>query len=96
MYVCMSHFQLLSDTGPAVAFRGDCIRCTIMLDKKRKIDGKCQVTVLFTLNGMKVMIPTEGQQDCDVFVDYDEPLYPFIVLGDGCSVVAKVRSVFSR
>ena len=72
-----------------MARRGDRIRCTVMLDKKRESDGR--VPVLFTLNGSKIIIKQEENRECDVFMDPTKQLYPYIGFTDGCSVLAKVR-----
>ena len=82
--------DLLSDTGPAVALRGDRIRCTVLFEKEQEKDGKVQVPVLFTLNGRKMMI--RDGKDPEIYMDSDKPLYPFVTMNDGSSVVAKVRT----
>lgn len=77
--------------GPALALRGDRIRCTVMFGEKQK-RGKHQV--LFTLNGREIMIQG-GDGDAStpsIFVDSDKPIYPYIVMNEGCSVVAKMCS----
>ncbi|KAJ7358917.1 hypothetical protein OS493_020758 [Desmophyllum pertusum] len=75
--------------GPAMARRGDRIRCTVMFENKREEDGK--VPVVFTLNGKKIiMIMKEG--DDQIFMDADKPLYPCISMTDGCSVLVKMCS----
>ena len=78
-----------------VASRGDRIRCTVILeDVKEKEDGKKQVPICFTLNGKRIVIEsTEEYEETDrVFMDYDHdvPLYPYIGMTEGCSVLAKV------
>ena len=73
--------------GPAVAVRGDRIRCTVMFENAQERDGKIQVPIFFTLNGKKIIIRDGGEQ---VFMDSDKPLYPYIGMTDGCSVLAKV------
>ena len=73
--------------GPITASRGDRILCAIMFKNKRVNDGK--VPVSFFLNGRKI-ITKEG--DDQFFVDSDRPLHPCIVMTDGCSALAKVRS----
>ena len=52
------------------------------------IDGKFQVPVLFFLNGKKI-ITQEGEDQ--FFIDFNKPLFPYISMTDGGSVLAKVR-----
>ena len=73
-------------TGPAITRRGDRIRCTVMLQNKQEEDGKVKVPVLLTLNGKKI----RGGDD-HIAMEYDEPLYPYIGMTHGCSVLAKVK-----
>ena len=78
-----------------MASRGDRIRCTVMFeDVKEKEDGKKQVPICFTLNGKRIIVEgTEKDEEIDhVFMDYDhdKPLYPYISMTDGCSLLAKV------
>ncbi|KAJ7358638.1 hypothetical protein OS493_022070 [Desmophyllum pertusum] len=73
--------------GPAMARRGDRIRCTVMFENKRERDGK--VPVVFTLNGKKIIMK-EGEDQ--IFMDADKPLYPCISMTDGCSVLVKMCS----
>ncbi|KAJ7379860.1 hypothetical protein OS493_012612 [Desmophyllum pertusum] len=73
--------------GPAVARRGDRIRCTVMIENKREIDGK--VPVVFTLNGKKIIMENGEEQ---IFMDADKPLYPFIAMTDGCIALVKMCS----
>ena len=78
-----------------VASRGDRIRCTVMFeDVKEKEDGKKQVPICFTLNSKRIVIEkTEEHNETDrVFMDYDDdkPLYPYVSMTDGCSLLAKV------
>lgn len=78
-----------------VASRGDRIRCTVILeDVKEKEDGKKQVPICFFFNGKRILIKcTKQQEETDrVFMDYDHdvPLYPYIGMTEGCSVLAKV------
>ena len=75
-----------------VASRGDRIRCTVMFeDVKEKEDGKKQVPICFILNGKRILIKKTGET-ARVFMDYDhdKPLYPYIAMSDGGSVLAKV------
>ena len=71
-----------------MARRGDRIRCTVMFGNEQLKDGIVQVPVMFSLNGRKIVTKEEEDQ---VFMDYDKPLYPYIGMTDGCSVLAKVR-----
>ena len=80
----------MSYAGPAVALRGDRVRCTVKFEDEQERNGKLQVPVLFTLNGRKIMI--HDGEDSEFFMDSDKPLFPYIGMNDGCSVVAKVRS----
>ena len=78
-----------------VASRGDRIRCTVMFEGvKEKEDGKKQIPICFTLNGKRILIKrTKQHRETDrVFMDYDDdkPLYPYIGMTEGCSVLAKV------
>ena len=63
-----------------------------MFEEKQVKRGKTQVPVCFTLNGRKMLIKrTRQQEETDrVLMDYDKPLYPYIGMTDGCSVLAKV------
>ena len=75
-----------------MARRGDRIRCTVNFDeKKQEKDGKAQVPVFYTLNGKKIII--KGEESGDIFMDYDKPLFPFIAMTEGSSVLAKVRTL---
>ena len=78
-----------------VASRGDRIRCTVMFEEEiEREDGKKQVPICFTLNGRRILIKrTKQHRETDrVFMDYhdDKPLYPYIGMTEGCSVLAKV------
>ena len=77
------------DAGPVVALRGDRIRCTVMFKNKQEREGK--VPVLFTVNGRKIRIYTYDGKDPEIFIDSGKLPYPYIVMNDGCSVLAKVR-----
>lgn len=79
-----------------VASRGDRIRCTVLFEDEKEIeDGKKRVPICFTLNGRRIRIKrTKQHNETDhVFMDYDhdKPLYPYIGMTDGCSVLAKVN-----
>ena len=84
------------DPGPAVAFRGDRVLCTVMFEKKRERNGKLQVPVLFTLNGKKIIISEEEEPEIYIDWDVDKPLYPYVSMNSGSSVVAKVRPQWGR
>lgn len=79
-------------TGPVLAFRGDQIRCTVMFEEEQVKRGKARVPICFTLNGRKILIKSTRQRDIThrVYMDHDKPLYPYIGMTDGCSVLAKV------
>ena len=63
-----------------------------MFEREQERNGKIQVPVLFTLNGRKVKIRTRDGEDNEIYMDSDKPLYPYIGMNDGCSVVTKVRT----
>ncbi|KAL9952827.1 hypothetical protein ACROYT_G040140 [Oculina patagonica] len=65
---------------------GDRIRCTVMFENKKENDGKVQVPVMFSLNGMKIT-PQVGEDP--FFLDSDRPLYPYIGMREDSSVLAK-------
>ena len=62
-----------------------------MFEKKRERKGKLQVPVLFTLNGRKIIISDEEEPEIYIDWDVDKPLYPYVSMNYGSSVVAKVR-----
>ena len=70
-----------------MARRGDRVRCTVMFESMR--EGSGQVPVIFALNGKKIVI-----RGGDIFMDYDdsEPLFPYIGMTEGSSVLAKVTT----
>lgn len=76
--------------GPAVALRGDRVLCTVMFEKKRERKGKLQVAVMFTLNGRKIIISDEEEPEIYIDWDIDKPLYPYVSMNYGSSVVAKM------
>ena len=63
-----------------------------MFEEKQESQGKARVPICFTLNGRKILIKsTRHHEETDrVFMDYDKPLYPYIGMTEGCSVLAKV------
>lgn len=79
------------DPGPAVALRGDRVLCTVMFEKKRERNEKVQVPVVFTLNGRKIII--RDDEEPEIYIDWDinKPLYPYVSMNYGSSVVAKVK-----
>ena len=93
LYLVNCQYELcnygLSHAGPAVASRGDRIRCTVMFENAQERNGRVQVPIFFTLNGTRMIILRDNQ----IFMDYDPdtPLYPYIAMTEGCSVLAKVR-----
>ena len=75
-----------------MARRGDRIRCTVLFQKKRDADGK--IPVVFTLNGSEMILqPGESPENSLIFMDFKEPLFPFIGMTEGSSVLAKVRTL---
>ena len=62
-----------------------------MFEKTRELNEKVQVPVLFTLNGRKIIISDEEEPEIYIDWDIDKPLYPYISMNYGSSVVAKVR-----
>lgn len=72
-----------------MASRGDRIRCTVMFENAQERNGRVQVPIFYTLNGTRMIILGDNQ----AFMDYDSdtPLYPYIAMTEGCSVLAKVR-----
>ena len=69
-----------------MASRGDLIRCTVMFENQQERNGKVQVPICFTLNSARMIIQGNSQ----ILMDYDKPLYPYIAMTEGCSVLAKV------
>ena len=51
------------------------------------------VPVLFTVNGKKIRIYTYDGKDPEIFIDSGKLPYPYIVMNDGCSVLAKARTL---
>ena len=85
-----NYIYLLSNIGPAMARRGDRIRCTVMFDETQERNGNGQVPVLFTLNGRKI-ITRGGESQFFMNCVLDNALFPFIGLSEGSSVLTKVR-----
>ena len=81
-------------SGPTRARRGDRIRCTVLFQEKRDADGK--IPVFFTLNGSDIILQRgESPESSLIFMDFKEPLFPFIGMTEGSSVLAKVRTLFN-
>ena len=75
-----------------MARQGDRIGCTALFENKRDRDGK--IPVFFTLNGREIILQRgESQEKSHIFMDFGEPLFPFIGLTEGSSVLAKVRTL---
>ena len=74
-----------------MASRGDRIRCTVdyLLDNAQERNGKLQVPIFFTLNGRRIIVLRNDQ----ISMDRDQPLYPYIAMAGGSSVLAKVRTI---
>ena len=72
-----------------MARRGDLIRCTM-------VEGKSsdEVSFFFTLNGR--MISTQDENATSFALKKDDGLYPYIAMADGCSVLARVRTIFDQ
>ena len=69
-----------------MARRGDLIRCT---RSGEDLDtGK--VSFLFTLNGRKIALE-DGEVEIFTLKNSNGPLYPYVGMADGCSVLARVR-----
>ena len=70
-----------------MARRGDLIRCTVEKDKNGEFE------FIFTLNGRKICVQ-EGEE-IPLTLEEGNGLYPYIAMADGCSVLARVRMLFS-
>lgn len=74
-----------------MARQGDRIGCTALFEEKREADGK--FPVFFTLNGREIILQGgENRGESRIFMDFTKPLFPFISMTEGSSVLAKVRS----
>ncbi|CAH3137407.1 unnamed protein product, partial [Porites lobata] len=73
--------------GPAMARRGDRIRCTVLFEEEPDEDGK--IPVFFTLNGRKIVLQSGESR---FLMDFKKPLFPFIGMTKGSSVLTKVRT----
>ena len=69
-------------------------------EEKRGDNGQKQVPICFTLNGRKIRIKEPGAEEEDdrVFMEYgdDKPLYPYIAMTEGSSVLAKVNISYKQ
>jgi len=82
-YNCEEDDRELETEGPAMARRGDLIRCTI---REENSDG--EFSFLFTLNGRKIRMKDEKKV---ITLKKDKgPYYPYIALADGCGVLARM------
>ena len=79
--------MLINVTGPAMARRGDRIRCTVLFEEEPDEDGK--IPVFFTLNGRKIVLRSGESR---FLMDFKKPLFPFIGMTKGSSVLTKVRT----
>ena len=79
--------MLINVTGPAMARRGDRIRCTVLFEEEPDEDGK--IPVFFTLNGRKIVLQSGESR---FLMDFKKPLFPFIGMTKGSSVLTKVRT----
>ncbi|KAL9952844.1 hypothetical protein ACROYT_G040157 [Oculina patagonica] len=73
--------------GPVMACRGDRIRCSVIFGNEKVNEGKQQVPVVFSLNGRKIISKVGEDQ---FFLDCDKPLYPYIGMMQGSTVLAKM------
>ena len=75
-----------------------------MFEGKRERDGKGQVPVFFTVNGKKIIVQDEDENEDEnrvkdedershFYLDCGNPLFPYVCLTEGCSVLAKVRTL---
>lgn len=74
-----------------MARRGDLIRCTLKFEEKFNQSGQEKVPVCFTLNGERISILEDKEDQSIAYAPCS--LYPYIGLTDGCSVLAKVSTV---
>ena len=80
-------------SDPSEVRRGDRVRCTVLFDERRDVDGK--IPVFFTFNGSEIIFQRkESPESSLIFMDFKEPLFPFIGMTKGTSVLAKVRTLF--
>ena len=79
--------MLINVTGPAMARRGDRIRCTVLFEEEPDEDAK--IPVFFTLNGRKIVLQSGESR---FLMDFKKPLFPFIGMTKGSSVLTKVRT----
>ena len=79
----------ICSTESVMGCRGDRIRCTLLFKKAIVVGGKLKIPVSFSLNGRKI-ITEEGREQ--FFMDFSEPLYPYVAMLHGGSALAKVRT----
>lgn len=75
--------------GLVMARRGDLIRCTRI---KEDLDTG-EVSFRFTLNGRKITLE-DSEVEIFTLSNNKGPLYPYVAMADGCSVLARV-SIYS-
>ncbi|CAH3046582.1 unnamed protein product [Porites lobata] len=63
--------------GSTAARRGDVIRCTVVFEEKREVDGQIRVPVVFSVNGSKI-IPKDKNQP-SIEYSMDKPLFPYLM-----------------
>ena len=80
---------ILSYTGLVMARRGDLIRCTLIGEEN---DGQC--SFLFTMNGRKINVEKSDEKPFTLDTE-NGPLYPYIAMADGCSVLARVSIILN-
>ena len=68
-----------------MARRGDLIRCTLINGE----NGDKEYSFLFTMNGRKINVEKNDDKSFTLKTA-DGPLYPYIAMADGCSVLARV------
>ena len=66
-----------------MARRGDLIRCTLIGEENG------EYSFLFTMNGRKINVEKNDDKPFTLKTA-DGPLYPYIAMADGCSVLARV------
>ena len=73
-----------------MARQGDRIGCTALFEESA--DGK--IPVFFTLNGREIILQGgENPGRSHIYMDFRKPLFPFIGMTEGSSVLAKVRTL---
>ena len=66
------------------------VRCTVLFEDKKCIDGKIRVPVQFFENGSQVKVK---DKDKVTYIEYEqsEELYPYVAFKYANTVLAKVR-----